>query len=74
MIDITEDDVYFDALSDASDEINGEDLKESDDQSEHQKSENLGFELGLWASSFGVSSLAVSALLALLCAYHPSLS
>ena len=40
---------------------------------DEKKVENLGFELGLWASSFGISFVALSALLAVLRVYHPLL-
>lgn len=52
-------DDYFDALSDDQDSETDSDSEIS----EEKKTENLRFELGVWASSFGVSVVALSALL-----------
>ena len=57
----------------SSDDNAGSDLDEIDELTEEEKAENLGFELGLWASSFGISIVALSALLAVLRVYYPSL-
>ena len=56
---------YFDALSDISDENVDNDLEDCGEVTDEFVCENLGFELGLWASSF-------VALLAVLLVYHPS--
>ena len=39
----------------SSDDNAGSDLDEIDELTEEEKAENLGVELGLWASSFGIS-------------------
>ena len=75
--DVEEENDYFDALSDVSDgnvdSDTDSDLEECDTITDEKKAENLGFELGLWASSFGISLVALSALLAVLRVYYPLL-
>ena len=61
---------YFDALSDISDENADSDMEDDNEVTDEKEAANLGFEVGLWASSFGSSFVALSALLALLRLYH----
>lgn len=50
----TDDDVYFDTLSDSQSDI----IDDAQETVEKLTDENLGFEIGLWASSFGISFAA----------------
>ena len=60
--------------SDSSDDTDSElEMGQEESESEEKKSENLAIELGLWASSFGISFVAMAALLTVLRIYFPLL-